>query len=89
MCFYLHCYTLYLGWLLPVSGAYFCTDQWQCDNLHTGCSLQGFTDILTLRYRLEKLDKLQMAAAWKIIAQFLLNLQCLLLIPIVVSIITF
>ena len=33
-------------------------------------------------YRLEKHENLQMATAQKLIAQFLLNLQCLLLIPI-------
>ena len=33
-------------------------------------------------YRFEKIEKLQMAAAKKLIAQFLSNLQCLLLIPI-------
>ena len=31
---------------------------------------------------MEKLEKLQMSTAWKLIAQFLSNLQCLLLIPI-------
>ena len=46
------------------------------------CSMQDFTDILTMWYRLEKLEKLQMAAAEKLIAKFLSNLQHLLLISI-------
>ena len=36
------------------------------DNLHAMCSLQGFIDILTMWFRLEKLAKLQEATARKL-----------------------